>query len=466
MRYKELAEQCIEQFETGIILINSKMPSLRTFKIQHNVSMTTALNCYQYLQSLGWIVAKPQSGYFVCAPFSTLEKPQLIPFKSITTEPRLGEGRYAPLNQAAGPLGIACMSSRLIPIHKLQLSFRRAMKRQDLRITEYPTVQGEKVLRDSLVSHFKNYDFHLDSQQLVVTNGCLEAINTALEITTKVGDSVAISSPCYSGLLDMLSSMSRKVVEIPCTNQGIDLEQLEKHMQIGEIQAGLFCTSHMNPQGTSMSALQKQQLVVLAETYKIPIIEDDVYLEVAHGKVTPLPAKHWDKAGYVLWCGSVTKTLAAGYRLGWCSPGRYFDTYLKQRILCSQSVSSPTQLAIADFINTGEYKQHLKNFRFQIQQYTFAFQQYLLKNLPENSKISQPSGGFVLWVQVPGLDSNRLFKEASEANIDIRVGSHFTTRKLYQDCIRLNVGYDLTDLNNKSQQQLAIVLQLIKLQIE
>ncbi len=104
----------------------------------------------------------------------------------------------------------------------------------------------------------------------------------------------------------------------------------------------------------------------MAATYRIPVIEDDVYLELGHGRITPLPAKHWDKEGYILWCGSVSKTLTAGYRLGGCLPGRYFDRYLQQRNTQSFGVSSPIQLALADFINSGQYRTHLRKIRLAL----------------------------------------------------------------------------------------------------
>ncbi|PKH04091.1 hypothetical protein CXF72_02770 [Psychromonas sp. MB-3u-54] len=144
-----------------------------------------------------------------------------------------------------------------------------------------------------------------------------------------------------------------------------------------------------------------------------------------------------------MWCGSVSKALAAGYRLGWCLPGRYYKQYLAKRRYCNQGVTSPTQLAIADFINNGEYAGHLKKIRFNLHNYRLDYQHYLRQNLPVSSKISEPSGGFVLWIQIPNLDSVQLFRQAVKYNIDIRVGDHFTTLGLYKDCFRINIGYPL-----------------------
>ncbi|PKH86979.1 aminotransferase-like domain-containing protein [Colwellia sp. Bg11-28] len=479
MRYIDLAEMCIADISSGKLVKNSRMPSLRNFRQQHSISMTTALNCYQYLESLGWILARPQSGYFVCGQRMANEKPELVAFKSIMTDPKLpvvksyyqgdsssacavdssntsfaNHSVYQPANKdIVGPLGVARISTDFIPLDKLQNSFRRALKRQGSNISFYPDIQGEKILRDTLSSHFKSYDFHIPSDELLITNGCMDAIQTAIEICTDIGDAVAISSPCFNGILDMLAALGRKVVEIPSTEQGIDLVQLEQHMKSNQIKAGLFCTSHMNPQGISMTALQKQHLVNLAQTNKIPIIEDDVYIELAHGKVMPLPAKHWDKHGYILWCGSVSKTIAAGYRLGWCWPGRFTEQYLQKRKYCNQGVSSPVQLGLADFISNGDYAKHLKKLRVAIQQHTLSYQRYLTKYLPAASKISDPSGGFVLWIQVPNLNGRKLLQQATEYNIDIRIGEQFSTRDLYQDYFRVNTGFMITEGNDKDTRE-------------
>lgn len=461
MRYKKLAEQCIQQIESGQLLLNSKMPSLRKFKQLHGVSMTTALNCYQHLESLGWLIAKPQSGYYVTKSSLREDRrdmPTLVSFQSITTKPKTPV-LYNPFVDPC-PLGIACYDSNLLPVDKLQQSFRRAIKQQGSSFSRYPDPQGELVLRANLSKHFKKVDFHFSATDCVVTSGCLDAIRTAIEITTKVGDAVAISSPCFSGLLSLLSVMERQVVEIPSVEEGIDLEQLQKQMQQGTIKAGLFCTSHMNPQGRSMSSLQKQKLVELATFYKVPIIEDDVYLELGYQKVIPLPAKHWDLEGYIIWCGSISKTIAAGYRLGWCLPGRYLQAYLQQRLFSNQGVTSPLQLAIADFIQRGDYQSHLKKIRLYLQQQTVQYTAYLQQYLPIRSKISQPTGGFVLWIEVFNLNTLQLRQLAMQSKLDIRIGESFSTLGLYQHCFRLNIGFNMN--TEKVLLQLKTLMTLIK----
>jgi len=337
------------------------------------------------------------------------------------------------------------------------------MKGQGQKISHYPDPQGERNLREGLTEHFKGLDFHFSMDEVVVTHGCLDAVRSAIEITTQVGDAVAISSPCFSGLLELLAGMKRRVIEIPSVEEGIDLNQLQEHMQQGSVKAGLFCTSHMNPQGLSMSALQKQKLAALAAEYKIPIIEDDVYLELSYQHSMPLPAKHWDREGYILWCGSFSKTIAAGYRLGWCLPGRYLQAYLQQRLFSNQGVTSPLQLALADFIQRGHYHAHLKKIRLHLQQQSLLYMNYLQNNLPQGSRISQPAGGFVLWIEVPGLNTLTLREVALTQQLDIRIGESFSTLARYPHCFRLNIGFDIQDPQVIAQ--LAVLINLINTNI-
>ena len=483
MRYKAIADQYIEDIQTGRLKPEQRLPSLRRLAELHNVSMTTALNCYHLLEELGWATARPQAGYFAAKPFSEQQGPKFPAFQSKATDPCRADDEAPSAadnilphsrlyndsrDRQPGPLGVSLLAPELLPTEALARSLRRASQLQGEQVHYYPEPQGHDSLRRALQGHFSRYDFHFAADQLVISNGCLDAIHGALSVTTQPGDVVAISSPCFSGLLDLLAQMGRQVLEIPSTEQGLDLQQLEQHMRAKTISAGLFSTSHMNPQGISLSAQQKRQLAEMANRYKVPIIEDDVYLELGHGQAVPLPAKHWDKHGYVLWCGSVSKTLTAGYRLGWCLPGRYFKSYLQLRNTQSFGVSSPIQLTVAEFINSGQYQKHLRKTRLALARQLQSYYHWLQQQLPDNARISTPGGGMVLWIQLPGLDSAELDRQAKIQGIDIRIGSNFSTLGHYKDCFRINFGWPLqTELqqSTKAAEQLEGLLQLVRKQL-
>lgn len=300
----------------------------------------------------------------------------------------------------------------------------------------------------------------------MITNGCIDAVKTAIEVTTNPGDAIAISSPCFNGLIELLASLNRKAIEIPCFDAQLDLIQLERHLKEKTIKACLFNSNHINPQGISFSAQQKQKLAELAQKYQTPIIEDDIYLELSHSSITPLPIKHWDKSGWVLWCGSISKTISPSYRLGWCEPGSFFDKYLLNRSIRNYGVNLVVQNMLYEFIYSGQYAKHLKKLKIKLNQNVRDYHNVLSQHLPKQARISTPQGGLVIWIQVPNLNSKTLLLEAIKHKVYFRVGNEFSTLDLYKDCLRINIGWAIKpSLTNKSQtnDQFIRYQQLIKL---
>ncbi|WP_417594849.1 PLP-dependent aminotransferase family protein [Oceanospirillum sp.] len=447
MRYQGIAEQIITDIQAEKLPHGSRMPSLRKLAQQFNISMTTAINTYHYLEELGWIIAKPQSGFYVSRPLLASKTPELPQFRSQLKSISFQESgiNYQPGIYEPGPLGISQLAPDLMPTEALQRSLKRGISRLARQLHNYPDRQGDPALRLALEEHFCTYGFPFSAKDLVITGGCIDGVRIALETVSDPGDAIAISSPCFSGLLELLAGLNRNVVEIPSTEEGIDLDQFEVLLKNKTVKAGLFSTSHMNPQGISMSAAQKQRLAELANQYQIPVIEDDIYIELGQSKTLPLPAKYWDKGGFLLWCGSVSKTLSAGFRVGWCLPGQFFTGYERRHGVNHFGISTPVQAGLADFINTGQYRRHLNRARIQLQKNLKDYREYLLAHLPEGSAVSQPTGGMVLWLQIPGLNSQSLWQQAIKEGLDLRIGPAFTTLDYYQDYVRINAGWPLDE---------------------
>jgi len=463
--YESIAQQTIKEIKTGRLPVGTRLPALRVLAKQQAVSMSTATNAYRYLEETGWIYSQPQSGFYVSNMHTTCEQPLMQKFKGRSRDPKafapaLG---YSPTVDFFSPLGTSMIAPQLLPTIELQRSIKRITSRSHHTLFDYPVQQGNPILRKSLSNHFRGDHFHFRGDDLVITNGCIDAIRIAIEVVSDVGDSIAISSPCFSGLLDLLATLSRKTIEIPSNEKGLDLDRLEQLMKNNQIKAGLFNTTHMNPSGTSLSKDQKIRLAELANQYSIPIIEDDVYIELSHQGKPPLPVKYWDKNGYVLWCGSVSKTLAAGLRIGWCLPGRYLETYAKQHQLTGLGVNGLMQACVAEFINTGEYRSHVNKTRMTLTKHVYDYRQFLIQNLPSNARVSVPEGGIVLWVQIPELDASRLEQAARNNMIDIRSGSNFSTHKFYKDCFRVNFGWPLDQEQEDSNDTNVALQQLTKL---
>jgi DNA-binding transcriptional MocR family regulator len=439
-RYVELCENIIDNIVNQRLLMGQRMPSIRKFTQLHQVSMTTAINCYQRLQEQGWLQVKPQSGFFVSQPLDKKITPLFPTFKAQIRQPKMGNSLSSHLD---GPLHSAQLSPELIPQEVLARCLRRGNLKHGDRVYQYPDYQGTTALRQALARHFSDQYFPLQAEALVITNGCIDAIRTAIEVTTKAGDAIAVSSPCFNGLLKLLENMGRMVVEIPCHQSELDLVQLEHHLATKSVTACLLSANHINPQGICLSNQQKRRIAELAQQYQIPVIEDDIYLELGYATVSPLPIKYWDKSGWVLWCSSVSKTIAPGYRLGWCEPGRFFKQYLYYRSVQSFGVNHPVQNAICEFIDSGQYLKHLKQLRLTLAQHALDYHVLLREHLPPQARLSAADGGMVIWIQIAGLDSQQLLTAARAQGIFFRGGNEFSTLDLYQDCFRLNIGWSI-----------------------
>jgi len=445
MKYKSIAKQFVADIQSQKLLPGQRLPSLRQLTKQLDISMTTALNSYRSLEEMGWVVTYPKSGFFVATPISDNNTPHQPQFhstsKSLVRHFEIGHNTSGHFN--SGPFGVSQISPTHKPLSSLKRSIKRTIQRGDELLNSYADPQGVSALRNAIAEHYSAKGFAMAANDLFISNGCMDAIRIALLVTTRPGDAVAISSPCFEGLLKLLSATARNVVEIPCNADGVDLVQLESKLQNRDIKAVLLSSSYMNPHGISLSIQQKQKLAGLANKHRVPIIEDDVYSDLCHTKAFPLPIKYWDTNGYVLWCSSFSKSLASGLRLGWCYAGKRLDACIDLSTTESLSQNGLIQASVADFLESGEFRKHLHSVGKRLFSNAHAYRHFLLQNLPKGSAISNPGGGLVLWVQVPKLNDTKLRRDLDERKIDIRFGAQFTTRKLYRDCFRINIGWEL-----------------------
>ena len=160
--------------------------------------------------------------------------------------------------------------------------------------------------------------------EIVITTGALEALTLSLQALTRPGDIVAIERPAFHAALEAVQRLHLKAVEIPVDPRtGLDLDALEKALDTHPVRACWFMTSFHNPTGATLTDERKRALIDLLAARNVPLIEDDVYGELHFGTSPTRPAKLYDDSGLVLHCGSFSKCLAPGFRIGWVAAGRY-----------------------------------------------------------------------------------------------------------------------------------------------
>jgi DNA-binding transcriptional MocR family regulator len=273
---------------------------------------------------------------------------------------------------------------------------------------------------------------------------------------TKPGDTIAVESPVYFGVLRFAQSIGLKVLELPTDpDTGVDPDDVKKALQKHDIKAFFFVTNFSNPLGYCMPDEQKKEIVKILAHHGVPLIEDDLYGDVYFGKSRPRSCKSYDEEGNVLWCSSISKTLAPGYRVGWVAPGKYMDKIKRMKLYHSITSATAQQAAIASFLATGRYEHHLRKLRQTLHANSLQFMRAIGEYFPDGIKLTNPTGGFILWVELDkGIDTYSLYQEAIQQKISIAPGTIFTLQERYQNCMRLSYGMPWTHDVDKALKKL------------
>jgi DNA-binding transcriptional MocR family regulator len=445
--YKEISGRISEMISKGTYRIGERIPSIRTLSRQMQVSANTVMEAYGRLENLGLIEARPQSGYYVrtmnAEPAdrqSSWNRAELEPNLVTLGDIALDVMRNID-NPSLIPLGTGRPNTDLLPVEKLNRMLASESRRFGLQSISYASAQGHKRLLAQIAKRSINSGCSLSPEDIVITSGCIEAMNLALQAICRPGDTVAIGSPVYPTFLKSMQWMGLKILEIPSNKDGMVLEVLEYAIRSNPVKACITIANFNNPLGGLMPDDKKQGFVRLLARHDIPLIEDDVYGELAYGPVRPSSIKAYDEKGLVLYCSSFSKTLAPGYRIGCIAPGRFMEKVAQLKALFNIATASPTQLAVAEFLANGGYDHHLRKLRRTYSQHVARFREAILRYFPEDTRVSRPEGGYILWVEMPeGFDVFNLYRAALKKGISIAPGNIFSMGERYGNCFRLNAA--------------------------
>ena len=448
--YQQVADAVAKQISDGVYPQGGRIPSVRRLREQHGVSLTTAVDACRLLESRGLVRSRPRSGYFV---------------ERVTRDERLEPGAPAPslrsrrvdaalsmkLNLGIGnpqrpTLGAAVQGPELMAIPTLNRLLSQALRTQPTVCHSYDAPPGSPVLRRAVAQHGIDAGYAVSPDDIVITSGAKEAVYLSIRAVTRPGDTVAIESPAYYALLEVLASLELRVVEVPASpRRGIDLAALATVLGRERIAAVAIVSNYSNPSSSCMADDAKRALVELLDAHDVPLVEDDVYGDLVFEGPRPKAVKAFDTRGSVLYCGSFSKTVSPGLRVGWAVPGRYQNDFEHLKLVVNQASPTAPQVAMAAFVESGGFDRHLRRIRRLYANQMARMIDAVDQHFPEGTRRTDPHGGHVLWIQVPGLDSLDLYQQASKLGIHIAPGPLFSSAGGYRDHLRLNTGFPWTD---------------------
>lgn len=445
--YLQVAEGLEKMIGEDVLRIGDKLPSVRMLSDEYGISMGTAFQAYYHLEGKGLIESRPKSGYYVRFNQKRFpDLPKMIQPDPLSHEVSVKEmiasiySDIATHSHKVINFAIGAPHASLLPLAKINKSVQHALRKSPDSCISYEHTQGNPDLRKQIAKLAFNWGGKIKPDEVVVTGGCLEAMTLCIKAVTKPGDTVAVESPNYFGIYQALENMGLKVVEIsssPVT--GLDLDCLQQVLKKTVVHAVIVIPNFNNPLGGLMPDENKQRLVALISKYNIPLIEDDIYGELYFGKNRPRTCKYYDTRGLVMHCSSLSKSLAPGYRIGWVLPGKFMDEV--KMIKRIHNISSPTltQAAMAHYLQHGRYEYHLKSMRKALHTHCLRYLQAIIDYFPEDTKVSRPHGGFILWVQLnKKVNSFKLRVEAMKHHISIVPGKIFSASCNYNNCIRIS----------------------------
>lgn len=450
-RYEALAADIAASIGSGLLKPGDKLPSVRRASATRRVSPATVFEAYYLLEARGLVEARARSGYYVSAQASA--RPP-APEQASTPD-----GRARPVEISAMvfdilrsamsrdvvPLGSAFPSPLLFPLEKLGRVLASAATRMDPWSTVDELTPGSLQLRRQVALRYLLDGVQLAPDEIIVTNGAMEALNLCLSATCAPGDAVVVESPCFYACLQALERLGLRAIEVATDpRHGIDLDALDTAIVQHRPQACWVMTNFQNPLGSAMSAERKRALVELVTRRRLPLIEDDVYAELHFDAQRRTPTKAFDAEGWVLHVGSFSKSLAPGWRVGWVAPGRFANRVAQHKLTVSLATSIPVQLALARYLERGGFERHLRTLRATLKSQRDAYTGAIAEHFPAGTRVSRPDGGYFLWVELHAdVDALDLHRRAMARGISLAPGPMFCASGGFRNFVRVNAGHPL-----------------------
>jgi DNA-binding transcriptional MocR family regulator len=445
--YERVAKLVETQIATGALRADDRIPSVRSMSRTARVSVSTVVQAYVHLENLGLIEARPQSGFYVKRAERALA-PQ--PRPKITRSRRpvsvaaevLDTCREALSRNDIVPLNGAFASPTFYPNRRLNNLIREVLRDRPLHACELITPPGDAELRRQVAKRMASAGAPTDPNHVVITSGTMDAITLTLQTLCQPGDTVLVESPTYFGLLQVIEYLRLKVVEVPNhPGSGIDADAIRTLVRSTRIAAAVLMPNFNNPTGALTSDDAKREIVAALTAYDVPIIEDDIYGDLHYGTSRPVSMRAFDEAGLVISCGSVSKTIALSYRIGWAVTPQFHADITRAKFYSSIAAPTLQQIVLARYYASGGYDRYLRRVRSMVSANAQNFMDAIARHFPSCTRIAQPAGGLVVWVELPrNVDGTDLFRTALASRIGVAPGMVFSAKADYRHYIRLSCG--------------------------
>ena len=335
-----------------------------------------------------------------------------------------------------------------IPVKSLKESIDNVILKEGKTLAKYGLEsgpQGYLPLRRFIVDQLKNSaSIRCSEKEILIVSGSLQALDLVNQTFLKKGDTVIIEEENYGGTISRLNKLGVKMIGVPLEQDGMNITELERTLQNLEtkgVKPRYIYTipTIQNPTGTIMSIQKRKALITLSKKYNVPIFEDDCYADLIFEKERPPAIKSFDDDGYVVYCGSFSKSIAPALRVGYLVA----DWSVLSRILPHKTdagTGSLEQMTLAEFCKNN-FNTHIKTLRAELKNKSNAMCNAIDKYFGSSADYIKPDGGIFIWINMPkNVDTSRLYDLALKQGVAINPGSEWSINENGRHKIRLCFG--------------------------
>lgn len=437
--YQQIANHFREGILSGSLAPDTRLPASRKLARNLGVNRITVETAYSELEADGLIYSRVGSGTYVLPPqtLTPISKdnpsaPWPLWQQNVNMDlASTSEERY--LSQSAEEkshlISFASGSSapHLFPADDFRKALQNVMRRGGMDAFDYGESKGYAPLRSTIAHVLASQGLQAQPENILITAGSQQALSLTAQILLKPRDTILVESPTYGGALDLFQALNFHVVGIPMDTQGMQVENLEKLLQQHHPKLIYTIPNFHNPTGTCLSSSRRRELLLLADRYNVPILEDDFVGDLRYDGRTQPSLKALDPGGRVIYASTFSKMLMPGLRVGFLLiEGPVYERLVKFKHVNDLATSSLIQRALEAYVTVGRYQAHLRKSCQIFHKRRDAMVDYIKKYLPANVRFEVPQGGLFIWLRLPGdLSSEDLLPLALREGVDFVPGDRF-----------------------------------------
>jgi GntR family transcriptional regulator / MocR family aminotransferase len=439
--YQQIETYLRQGILSGSLIADTRLPASRQLARDLGVNRITVENAYAELETDGLIYSKMGSGTYVLPPNSLLpiskDGPgapwplwqQSVEFQSKTIKTKRLEEMFKKATGYPHPISFASGigDAHLFPAEDFRKVLQAVMRRDGIAALDYGESNGHAPLRETIAHILASQGLQTWAENVLITAGSQQALSLVSQLLLKPGDVILVESPTYSGALDLFRALGFQVVGIPVDEQGMQVEALEKLLQQHHPKLIYTIPNFHNPTGTCLSSPRRRELIILADRYNIPILEDDFVGDLRYEGRTQPALKALDPGGRVIYISTFSKILMPGLRVGFLvAEGPVYDALVNFKRVNDLATSTLVQRALEAYVTVGRYQAHLRRSCQIFRKRRDAMLSAIKRYLPTEVQFDPPQGGLFLWLQLPeNLSSEKLLPLAWEEGVIFAPGNGF-----------------------------------------